>query len=264
MVSLVPTRDYVDAAFSNVFFHYRGWLSFTIIPAVGIAWYLRRNRSPSPTITIIDPPTMRVTIKGVVDTSSTEEGVWRRKIQESSSNLRKLVRKSLSPLSKTPYRPKNDPDKETSFEGLVSDLKSMGFKDVETLLTMFVAEAEGVQDDKKLLLENMIRLLSKLNPEEKISRQLTGGFINNLYNALPHPALTTLDAKYKYRQADGSFNNLLVPDMVCLSPHRCCLLGFLLLTHRFREKLALHTPEARSQQSSKTLHFQIQARFSTV
>lgn len=218
---LATARDYAVGTSWRFFFEHRLFLFSFITLGVGIAWYLGRQPTKSSTITIINSPTMAPKPKPALDTASTEEGAWRRKMEESIFDLRKLIRKSLSPLSKIPYRPKNDPGRDTSFEGLVSDLKSMGFKDVETLLTMFAAEAKGVQDDKKLLLENMIQLLSKLNPEEKMSRQLTAGLVNNLWNALPHPPLTTLDDKHKYRRADGSFNNILMPDIVSvLSPWR--------------------------------------------
>ena len=222
MALLALARDFVAASL-DFWFQHPTLLLFTTTSTLGfgIAWYLGRRDTTSHTITIINPPTMRSKPKPAVDTTSTEEGAWRRKMEEKIASLRQLVRKSISPLSKTLYRPKNDPDRETSFEGLVFDLRSMGFKDVETLLTLFVAEAKGVQDDRYLLLEHMVQLLSKLNPDKKLSRQITAGFINNLYNALPHPAQTTLDAKHQYRRADGSYNNILMPDIVSAST---CLL----------------------------------------
>jgi hypothetical protein len=42
---------------------------------------------------------------------------------------------------------------------------------------------------------------------------LTGAFINNLWNAIPHPPQTSLGTKYKYREADGSNNNIRSPEL---------------------------------------------------
>lgn len=245
MSSLTLARDYATNALLKFSLQHLYLFLFTFTLGVGTVWYLHRQRSPSPTRTIISSPAMRPKSKGIVDTTSTEEGAWRRKMEKSMSSLRQLLGKSLSALSKNPYRPKNGLDRGTSFEGLMWDLKSMGFKDVETLLTMFISEAKGVQDDNRFLLENMIQLLSKLNPNEKMSRQLTAGFVNNLWDALPHPPLTTLDAKHKYRQADGSFNNILMPDMVSFSSST---FGNLPLISFFQGKAG--TPYTRSAKSS--------------
>ncbi len=147
----------------------------------------------------------------VVDTSGTEHGAWRKEIEASLESVTQLISKSFSPLSPTPYVPGNEPPKDPTV--MLADLRKMGFKDVETLLGLFNSEIKGVQNDDKFLLENLVTLLSKLDDNSKISRQLTGNFINTLWEALPHPSLTSMGSEYKYRQADGSYNNIRIPDI---------------------------------------------------
>ena len=150
--------------------------------------------------------------KATVDTSSTEHGTWRKELEANLETAKQLISKSISPLSETPYVPANDPDKKT-MTSLLTDLSKIGFKDVETLLTLFSSEVKGQQDDDKLVLEHLVALLAKLNDNSRISTQLTGSFVNGLWNALPHPPMTSLGTKYKYRAADGSHNNIHNPQL---------------------------------------------------
>lgn len=145
-----------------------------------------------------------------VDTSSTEHGTWRKELEANLTSVTQLISKSLSPISNTPYMPTNDPDN-VKMTSLLTDLRKIGFKDVETLLALFNSEVKGQQDDSKFLLEHLVTLLAKLDDNSKISAQLTSGFVNTLWNALPHPPLTSLGTKYKYREADGSNNNIREP-----------------------------------------------------
>jgi hypothetical protein len=148
---------------------------------------------------------------GAVDTSSTEPNAWRKEIEESMESVKQLVSKSLSPLPSIPYSPNNDD--QTKMPGLLADLRKMGFKDVETLFSLLNSEVKGQQDDNKFLLEHLVQLISKLDDTSKLSSQLTGALINNLWNALPHPPLTSLGTKYKFREADGSYNNIRSPEI---------------------------------------------------
>ncbi|CZT05989.1 related to Psi-producing oxygenase A [Rhynchosporium agropyri] len=150
--------------------------------------------------------------KQTVDTSSTEHGTWRKELEANLEAAKQVLSKSFSPLSETPYAPSNDPDKKT-MTSLLTDLSKIGFKDVETLLTLFSSEVKGKQDDSKLVLEHLVALLAKLNDNSKISMQLTEGFVGGLWNALPHPPMTSLGTKYKYRAADGSNNNIQNPQL---------------------------------------------------
>jgi hypothetical protein len=150
---------------------------------------------------------------GVVDTSSTEPkpDTWRKEIESSLESVKQLVSKSVGPIPEYPYVPGNDDN--TKMSGFLSQLHNMGFKDVGTLLQLLNSEVKGVQDDNKFLLENLVSLLSRLDTTSKLSNQLTGAFINNLWNAIPHPPQTSLGTKYKYREADGSNNNIRSPEL---------------------------------------------------
>ncbi|EDR13977.1 linoleate diol synthase [Laccaria bicolor S238N-H82] len=67
-------------------------------------------------------------------------------------------------------------------------------------------------DDRKLLLEHALTFVSRLE-EGDLSRKLKNGIIELLYNDLTHPAATSISNKYAWRTADGSYNNIDVPDM---------------------------------------------------
>jgi len=67
-------------------------------------------------------------------------------------------------------------------------------------------------DDRKMVLEQMMVILSRL-PPGKLNTKLTHGAIELLYNDLPHPPLTNVGPEYAWRTADGSNNNICQPDL---------------------------------------------------
>jgi linoleate 10R-lipoxygenase len=67
-------------------------------------------------------------------------------------------------------------------------------------------------DDRKLLLEHALAFVSKLE-DGPISRTLKTKIIQLLYNDLAHPAATLVGNKYAWRTADGSLNNVDLPDL---------------------------------------------------
>jgi hypothetical protein len=146
------------------------------------------------------------TTGGTVDTSSTEKGALRKEVEASLDSVKQLINKSASPLSSTPYAPSNDVNSKAT-PSLLASLRKLGFQDAATLLSLLTSEAKGQQDDNKFLLEHLVQLLSKQDDGSTISTQLTNAFINNLWNAIPHPPMTSLGKKYQYREADGSNNN---------------------------------------------------------
>lgn len=135
---------------------------------------------------------------------------WRRNVESSLASIRQLVRRSLGPIPRYPYVPGNDDN--TKLSGFLSQLHHMGFKDVGTLLQLLNSEVNGVLDDK-LIVEHLVGLLSQLDTNSQLSNQLTGAFINNLWNAVPQPPQTSLGTKYNYREADGSCNNIRSPEL---------------------------------------------------
>ncbi|KAI1853021.1 hypothetical protein JX265_012777 [Neoarthrinium moseri] len=122
-----------------------------------------------------------------------------------------VITKSLSPVPKYSVTPGNDETfKET---GLLKDLQELDSEDYKTLNDLVQVSVSGEEDDSELFLERLVTLLAKLPPHSRVGKQLTDGFVNNLWDALEHPPPRTLDRDYRYRQADGSFNNPQVPLM---------------------------------------------------
>jgi hypothetical protein len=73
-----------------------------------------------------------------------------------------------------------------------------------------LAHKESI-DDRKMLLEHGLVLLSKL-PPGGLATTLQNGAVKLLYNDLPHPA-QELVGDYGFRTADGSYNNINIPDL---------------------------------------------------
>ncbi|KDR80737.1 hypothetical protein GALMADRAFT_1103751 [Galerina marginata CBS 339.88] len=67
-------------------------------------------------------------------------------------------------------------------------------------------------DDRKLLLEHALSFVSKLE-DGPLSQTLKSKIIQLLYNDLTHPPATSISNKYAWRTADGSFNNIDIPDL---------------------------------------------------
>jgi hypothetical protein len=127
------------------------------------------------------------------------------------SSLIEAIRASLAPLDKNSHASAGEDD--ISHTGLLSDIRALGFKDYGTLVQFLNASITGINDDNKLLLERLVQLLAKLPPHSKQLKGLSDGFINQLWTALDHPPVSTLETKYKYRQADGSYNSIHAPQL---------------------------------------------------
>lgn len=123
----------------------------------------------------------------------------------------KMVRASLAPLDKNPHASASQAD--VSQTGLLSDLEVLDSKDYQTLLQLLNASVTGVNDDNNLLVERLVQLLAKLPPHSKKLKELGDGFINQLWTTLDHPPVVTLDNRYKYRRADGSYNSIHDPQL---------------------------------------------------
>lgn len=103
--------------------------------------------------------------------------------------------------------------KQDQDRGILQDIQKLGFKDYETLGLLLSTSAKGINDDNKYLVERLVQLLAKLPPQSEEVRQLSDGFIDQLWNALDHPPASSLGDKYQYRQADGSHNNISDPQL---------------------------------------------------
>lgn len=71
----------------------------------------------------------------------------------------------------------------------------------------------GVVDDRKYQLESIIQLAASLPAGSDTLNTIGEKLISLLWNDLQHPPLSILGDAYKYRQADGSFNNILYPHL---------------------------------------------------
>jgi len=112
----------------------------------------------------------------------------------------------------------NRTDKETLlFDKIFEELRAAGgdfLKNAGLIAELLQEKVSGVlQDDRKLLIERMIRLITKL-PETSFARKkITEVLVEKLWDSLQHPPLTYLGDQYQYRQADGSHNNIMYPNL---------------------------------------------------
>ncbi|KAH8832679.1 linoleate diol synthase [Flagelloscypha sp. PMI_526] len=67
-------------------------------------------------------------------------------------------------------------------------------------------------DDRKFLLEHVLTFQSQL-PDSEFSRALGSKTVQLLYNDLTHPPATIIGDKFKFRTADGSYNNIDAPEI---------------------------------------------------
>ncbi|KAF8540122.1 heme peroxidase, partial [Trichophaea hybrida] len=107
--------------------------------------------------------------------------------------------------------------KEAIKTGILADLKGIGGdlpKDAMTIIEALEAALKGEPiDDKKLMMEKMIQLVSAMPRSSKNRTIVTGKLIDQLWGSLQHPPLQYVGDKFQYRQADGSYNNIMSPDL---------------------------------------------------
>jgi linoleate 10R-lipoxygenase len=74
---------------------------------------------------------------------------------------------------------------------LFQDLRSLGFKDYGTLVDVMKNKASGeYTDDKTMLMERIIQLVSGLPSNSKNRTELTNAFLDELWDSLAHPPLS--------------------------------------------------------------------------
>ncbi|SPO05473.1 related to Psi-producing oxygenase A [Cephalotrichum gorgonifer] len=73
--------------------------------------------------------------------------------------------------------------------------------------------AGGVIDDRKYLVEKIVQLAASLPNGSTIRNDLSGTFVNTLWTTLQHPPISYLGDKFRYRTADGSYNNIMYPHL---------------------------------------------------
>ncbi|KAI0473051.1 linoleate diol synthase [Xylariaceae sp. FL0804] len=103
----------------------------------------------------------------------------------------------------------------TQTTGLRNDLKFIGMKDVKTVLEIVKSKLKGEQlvDDKTMIMERTIQLVAGLPHSSRLRVELTDQFLNELWDTLDHPPLLYVGDKFRYRMADGSWNNPMNPQL---------------------------------------------------
>ncbi|KAE8373908.1 heme peroxidase [Aspergillus bertholletiae] len=95
---------------------------------------------------------------------------------------------------------------------LMQDFQSLHYEDLATAKELVKTKAKGEHvDDKTMLMERVIKLVSSLPGNSKTRTDLTNKFLDELWESLPHPPLSYVGPEYSYRSADGSNNNPTLP-----------------------------------------------------
>ncbi|KAJ4861751.1 hypothetical protein T069G_02705 [Trichoderma breve] len=98
---------------------------------------------------------------------------------------------------------------------LMQDLSTITFQDLKTLKAIITAKLKGEtqSDDKTMIMEKTIQLVAALPGGSKRQEQLTNMFIDELWYSLEHPPLLYMGDQFRFRQADGSNNNPIMPKL---------------------------------------------------
>ncbi|KAK1833462.1 linoleate diol synthase [Podospora conica] len=98
---------------------------------------------------------------------------------------------------------------------LTDDIKRLRVADLKTLKAVVVGKIKGekIKDDKTMLMEQVIQLVSNLNSDSKLRASLTSTFLKELWESIDHPPLLYVGNKFEYRMADGSNNNPMFPQL---------------------------------------------------
>jgi cytochrome P450 len=99
-------------------------------------------------------------------------------------------------------------------EGGLRDMSHLGIDNIQSLLEIQKEKMlGGYTDDKTYLMEGLVRTAAALPDDSKTRDAVTGNFLEQLWNDLPHPPQSYLGGKYQYRAADGSNNSLVNPQV---------------------------------------------------
>ncbi|KAG8625209.1 hypothetical protein KVT40_006960 [Elsinoe batatas] len=101
-------------------------------------------------------------------------------------------------------------DSKDGMSDKLRDLATIGIGDLATLKDK-LAVGKALVDDKTMLMERVIQLVADLPDKSQTRTDLTNQFIDQLFFSVQHPPLSYLGDQFKYRQADGSHNNIMYP-----------------------------------------------------
>ena len=143
---------------------------------------------------------------------------FREKVEEAFRSVAGVIKASSAPLpTKT-----GDGSYITSTKptGILNDLIHIRPSDIGTLIDLAKTVVTGDPiNDKTYLTEHLLKAVSELPANSKQGIALSNIFVQQLYNDLQHPPIAQLGDKYKYRTADGSFNNISAPQLGAANTH---------------------------------------------
>ncbi|CCF43731.1 linoleate diol synthase [Colletotrichum higginsianum] len=152
------------------------------------------------------------------DEKRPQPGPSRASARYGSHDVRKSASASLKDASKRPmptqYGDGTYP-KEIIRPTMVQNLRALQAADVKTLVQIIKSKLkrEKIQDDKTMIMERTIQIVAKLPHNSRLREQLTNTFIEELWDSLDHPPMLYMGDEFKYRRADGSYNNPMFPQM---------------------------------------------------
>jgi len=105
---------------------------------------------------------------------------------------------------------------EQASTSIIQDVRGAGLKlvqgDLKTLLEVAFSKGKPV-DDKKMAMEKVVAIVGSLPPNSKSRKVLTNFLTEGLWKSLQHPPPSYQGDKFEYRMPDGSYNNVLFPDL---------------------------------------------------
>ena len=143
---------------------------------------------------------------------------FREKVEEAFQSVDGVIKASAAPL------PTKTGDgsyiANTKLTGLVDDLVHLQPSDVRTLIDQEWSILTGDSvNDKTYLMERLLKVASHLPPNSKNVGVLSNKIVQQLYDDLQHPPVAQLGNEHRYRTADGSFNNIMAPQVGAANSH---------------------------------------------
>lgn len=143
---------------------------------------------------------------------------FREKVEEAFQSVGGVIKASGAPL------PTQTGDgsyiANTKPTGLLDDLLHLRPDDISTLIAQTKSTLTGDPiNDKTYLMERLLKVASELPPNSKNVSRLSNGIVQQLYDNLQHPPVAQLGNEHRYRAADGSFNNIMAPQVGAANTH---------------------------------------------
>ena len=143
---------------------------------------------------------------------------FREKVEEAFQSVAGVIKAAVAPL---PTKTGDGSDiANTKPTGVLDDLVHLRSGDSKTLIDLakFISSGDPL-DDKTYLTERLVKLASDLPLNSKEGTVLSNKFVQQLFDSLQHPPPSQLGDEYKYRTADGSFNNIMAPQLGAANTH---------------------------------------------